>query len=272
MHRHRAPLGWAGLALWLAALAGTAAAQLPADAKIRTIAYDPDAVVTLHGVVGYQIHVQFADGEEFVNLGSGDNGAFDIGAQRNHLFIKPRETRAATNLTVLTNRRAYHFDYLVSPATPGKQAAPLVYSIRFRYPDDEARAAEAERRRQALEARMRESAAAVVRNVDYAFCGDAALKPMSVWDDGVHTRLRFEARGEFPALFVRNDDGSESLLNFHVDADEVVVHRVVRRLVLRRGQLVGCVVNQAFAGGGARASSQTSVPGLARSALDEETP
>lgn len=88
------------------------------DARVRVVTYNPDDVVTLHGYVGYQIHLQFAEGEEFVNLGSGDNAAFDVGAERNHFFIKPKEARASTNLTVLTNRRAYHFDYTVSAAAP----------------------------------------------------------------------------------------------------------------------------------------------------------
>lgn len=86
------------------------------DARVRTIDYDPEDVISLHGYVGYQIHLQFAEGETFVNLGSGDNGSFDVGAQRNHLFLKPKEAQANTNLTILTDRRTYHFDYIVSPA------------------------------------------------------------------------------------------------------------------------------------------------------------
>ena len=235
------------------------------DARVRVVAYNPDDVITLQGYVGYQIHLQFADGEEFVNLGSGDNGAFDVGAERNHFFIKPKEARASTNLTVLTNRRAYHFDYVVSAHAPtGAAARRMVYSIRFTYPEDEARAAAADRERRRTEARMTRGAAERLRNADYWFCGSESLKPISAYDDGVHTRLRFQARAEFPAMFVQNDDGSESLLNFNVEEDEVVIHRVARRFVLRRGKLVGCVVNQSFAGGGARTPTQTSAPGVQR--------
>jgi len=50
-------------------------------------------------------------------------------------------------------------------------------------------------------------------------------------DDGVHTRLSFGARSELPAIFVRNEDGSESLLNFSIDAGDVVIHRVAVRLI-----------------------------------------
>ncbi|WP_431113159.1 TrbG/VirB9 family P-type conjugative transfer protein [Variovorax paradoxus] len=234
----------------------------PVDPRVRVVAYHPDAVVRLQGYVGYQVHLQWAEGEEFVNLGSGDNGAFDVGAERNHFFIKPKEARVSTNLTVLTNRRAYHFDYVVSERAPtGAAARRMVYSIRFTYPDDEARLAAAQQERRTIEERMRQ---ARPRNTDYWFCGSKSLRPMAAFDDGVQTRLRFQARSEFPAMFVRNDDGTESLLNFHVEDDEVVIHRVARRLVLRRGELVGCVVNRSFAGGGARMRSNTQIPGVER--------
>ncbi|RZL85526.1 MAG: conjugal transfer protein TrbG [Variovorax sp.] len=235
------------------------------DARVRIVAYNPDDVVTLQGYVGYQIHLQWAEGEEFVNLGSGDNGAFDVGAERNHFFIKPKEARASTNLTVLTNRRAYHFDYVVSATAPtGRAGRRMVYSIRFTYPEDDARLAAAERERRQTEARMEQATADRPRNTDYWFCGSDTLRPMSAFDDGLQTRLRFQARSEFPAMFVQNDDGTESLLNFNIEDDEVVIHRVTRRFVLRRGKLVGCVVNRSFAGGGARMKSNTNVPGIQR--------
>ena len=235
------------------------------DARVRVVAYDPADVISLQGYVGYQIHLQFAEGEEFVNLGSGDNGAFDIGAERNHFFIKPKEARAATNVTVLTNLRAYHFDYIVSSIAPvGAAARRMVYSIRFSYPEDEARAAAADQERRQVNARMSQGATDRPRNSDYWFCGSDALKPVSAHDDGVQTRLRFQARSDFPAMFVQNDDGSESLLNFNVEADEVVIHRVARRFVLRRGGLVGRVINRSFVGGGARTPTNTSATGVQR--------
>jgi type IV secretion system protein VirB9 len=65
-------------------------------------------------------------------------------------------------------------------------------------------------------------------------------------------------------LFVLNEDGSESLLNFTVEDGEIVVHRVARRFVVRRGRLVGCVVNKAFDGGGERLESGTLAPDVMR--------
>ena len=96
-----------------------------------------------------------------------------------------------------------------------------------------------------------------MRNIDYWYCGEPSLQPTAASDDGVHTRLTFAAKAEQPAIFVLNEDGSESLLNFSMDEGDVIVHRVARRLILRRGQLAGCVVNKGFAGSGERLKSHT---------------
>jgi len=90
------------------------------------------------------------------------------------------------------------------------------------------------------------------------------LRPAAASDDGVHTRLTFAANSDLPAIFVRNADDSESLLNFSVDAGDVVIHRVAQRFILRRGALTGCVINRGFAGGGRRLESGTVAPEVQR--------
>jgi len=247
------------------ALAETIPPKGAVDPRVRVVAYNADDVVKLQGFVGYQIHLQWASGEEFVSLGSGDTGGFDIGTEKNHFFIKPKQERVGTNLTVLTNRRAYQFDYSVAKAPPNAAALKnMVYSVRFIYPQDEARLAAAELERQRTESYFVQTQGDRARNSDYWFCGSTSLKPLVAYDDGVSTRIKFAARGEFPAIFVKNEDESESLLNFNVDRDEVVIHRVARRFVLRRGQLVGCVVNKSFDGGSERQNNNTVVPGVHR--------
>ena len=78
-------------------------------------------------------------------------------------------------------------------------------------------------------------------------------------DDGVHTRLTFAAEAEQPAVFVLNEDGSESLLNFSLGEGDVILHRVARRFIVRRGSLPGCVVNKGYtdSGSGERLKSHT---------------
>jgi type IV secretion system protein VirB9 len=79
----------------------------------------------------------------------------------------------------------------------------------------------------------------------------------------VETELIFRA-GRTPAIYVRNEDGSEALVNFTVEAERVRIHRVAPAYVLRRGKLTGCIVNQGYAGGGSRARTGTVSPSVER--------
>lgn len=229
-------------------LADTVPAPGLLDPRIRTAAYNVDEVYVLRGFVGYQTDLQFEAGEQFLGLGAGDIEGISFVAQDNHLFLKPKAAKVGTNLTILTTRRTYQFDYSASALSPDATEA-VTYALRFTYPE---RASA-----KSMVATDLEMGPHHARNFDYWFCGNSAVKPEAASDDGIHTRLRFPGNAEQPAIFVLNEDGSETLLNFNMDAGDVVVHRVARRLVLRRGKLTGCVVNKAFTGSAARLDSNT---------------
>ena len=90
------------------------------------------------------------------------------------------------------------------------------------------------------------------------------MKPVAASDDGVHTRLTFGSKTELPAIFVRGEDDTESLLNFSVDDGDIIIHRVAREFIVRRGRLTGCIVNKGFAGTGERLESGTVAPTVQR--------
>jgi type IV secretion system protein VirB9 len=236
------------------------------DPRVRVVAYDAEQVIRLHGYVGYQIHFQFAEGETFVNLAAGDNKALDVGYEANHLVLKPLAEKVATNITVITTRRVYQFDYSASSERPDPDREDVIYSLRFIYPQEEARKAAEALEQQRTDLKLASAAEDThrARNSDYWGCGATAIRPQSAYDDGAQTRLRFPAHAEFPTMYVKNDDESESLVNFTVDNDEVVIHRVARSFVLRRGKLVACIQNRSFDGGGQRLDTQTLVPGVQR--------
>lgn len=242
-------------ALFLAPRAFGGAASAPeraVDPRLRTSEYSADAIYRLKGYVGYQIDLEFEPGESFVGLGAGDLESLGFAAERNHLFLKPKAAAVDTNLTVLTTRRTYQFEYSASAQHPDPSLRDVIFALRFTYP-----ASAADRAAQALERRLAGASAARPHNLAYGYRGSPELKPVSAFDDGVQTRLRFGARAELPAIFVRNDDGGESLVNFTVEADELVVHRVARGFTVRRGGLRGCIVNEAFSGSGERLGSGT---------------
>jgi type IV secretion system protein VirB9 len=252
-----------GLAAMLCNPAGAESipAKGPVDARVRTAAYDSSEVYRLRGIVGYQIDLEFEPGESFVGLGAGDLEGLAFVGQENHLFLKPKAAKVATNLTVLTSRRHYQIDYSASLQRPGDDE--LVYALRFTYATSAATAAaDAEAKR--LDSQLEGASITRTHNIDYWYCGERTLRPTAASDDGVHTRLTFAASSDLPAVFVHNEDDSESLLNFSVDAGDVVIHRVARRFILRRGKLTGCVVNRGFAGGGRRLESGTVAPDVER--------
>jgi len=215
------------------------------DARLREIEYREDQVVSLTGYVGYHIDIELEHGEQFVALGAGDSAAVDVAAEGPHVMLKPKAARVATNLTLVSSRRVYHFEYRTYEAQPPLDTA--IFALRFRYAVPPSKVAPAATPVPAV-ARVMEPPRPP--NTDYWYCGGPTLQPVAASDDGVQTRLTFASRGEWPAIFVRNEDGSESLLNFHAEGTTAVVHRVAPKFVLRRGRLVGCVENRGYAGSG----------------------
>lgn len=232
------------------------------DPRIRVTPYRAGAVYRLRGYVGYQIDITFAPGERFLGLGVGDSKGVTFAAEANHLFLKPRAPHVATNLTVLTSRRTYLFDYEAEPGPPDPSGADVIYALRFEYPELPAHAAS--QKQQQIETDLAAAHRSRLRNYDYWYCGEPSLKPTAAWDDGVQTVLVFGAHTELPAVFAWSADGSESLVNFDVQAGRIVIQRVVPRLILRRGRLTGCIVDRAFKGGGERLSSGTIAPNVKR--------
>lgn len=230
-----------------------------ADSRVRTAVYDGNEVYRIHGYVGYEIDLQFETGEYFVGIGTGDIEGLSFVSQDNHLFIKPKAKKVSTNLTVVTTRRPYQFAYTASALNPHDVEGDVIFAVRFSYPPSHGDVVA-----DGISRMLQQSADGRARNFDYGYCGSPAVKPVAASDDGVHTRLRFAAKAEQPGIFVLNDDGSESLLNFSMDADDVVIHRVVRQLIVRRGRLVGRIVNKAFTGSGERLESGTVSPTIER--------
>jgi len=229
------------------------------DHRIRSLLFVPDHVVRLRGWVGYHIDLEFESGESFQTLGGGDLAGLTYGAFDNHLVLKPAAPAVRTNLTVITNRRTYVIDYAVSAGRPDPMTDELVYSLRFQYPT-----LPGPTPGEKVTDSLAGAPVARFQNRDYAYCGHPSLQPIAASDDGVHTRLRFGLSAETPAIFVRSDDGTESLLNYSVEGQDIVIHRLARHFILRRGRLVGCVTNQGFIGAGERLGSGTVSPHVDR--------
>ena len=194
--------------------------------------YVPDQVVRLRGWVGYHVDLEFEPGESFVTLGGGDLAGLTYGAFGNHLVLKPKAPTVRTNLTVFTNKRTYVIDYAVSRG----QARPVRGRTRVFACGLIIHPIAGPTLPEQIAEDLAASPGARFQNMDYWYCGNSLLQPVAVSDDGVHTRLRFGPSAELPAIFVRSDDGSESLLNYSMEGPDMVIHRLARHFILRRGK------------------------------------
>ncbi|MCS0585421.1 TrbG/VirB9 family P-type conjugative transfer protein [Massilia pinisoli] len=249
------------------ALAGLAhAAQDPIaskdDPRIRFVDYNPNNVVTIYGKVGTSTMILFEPDEQLVDMVGGDTDAWQAAStgRRNGVFFKPAVTAPATNIQVITNKRAYNLDMKLAAK---KDMGYL--TVRFRYPADEQAAEAKARKQERIEALLQQTSP--VRNRSYTVQGADELAPVEAWDDGAVTYLRFAARSPIPAIYAASGDGDEleRVVNVNVTPDGVVeVHGVRRKFVLRSGSTVACVFNERFDAGGAAPVTKTSSPRVER--------
>jgi type IV secretion system protein VirB9 len=234
------------LLLFLALAAPAFAIDTPTpgitDPRIRFVDYDPDQVVLLTGFFGYQTMLEFAPDERIENVSIGDALGWQVTPNKkaNLLFLKPIDRSAATNMTVVTDKRRYAFDLVVAPEK--QRQAQLAYVVRFHYPQEgpvtviDIPAPE-----------VAEVIPAENWNFAYNVSGSKASLPERVFDDGKATYFTWPASSAIPGIFAIGPDGSESLVNYAIRGKYMVVDQLAPRFILRNGKDTASVVNAGYA-------------------------
>jgi type IV secretion system protein VirB9 len=255
-----------------------------ADPRIKTVDYDPQQVVRLVGAFRTATEVLFGDGETIRHVALGDTTGWDVVAETNILFAKPKAVRAPTNLIVTTTtaggaERHYTFELATRAGATGPRAPDTFFVVRFRYPVQEKAqvtaalsAAEAAVQRQVLQFKLDRAALEGPRNLAYALQGSAAIAPSEVTDNGRFTVLRFPGTQAIPAIYAVTPDGTESLTPFDVRGEFVVVHQTAAQLRLRRGREVLCIFNTAWRTAGPALDTSTAAPDVDRTLKDAPKP
>lgn len=130
-----------GILLVLATLAIAApmlasAQPITSDSRIKTFVYNPNEVFAITTHYGYQSNIEFGAKESIETISVGDRVAWQIIPAGRRLFIRAMEENARTNMTVVTNQRAYQFDLRSSSADAVFGSEELTYVVRFFYPTD----------------------------------------------------------------------------------------------------------------------------------------
>lgn len=223
-----------------------AAPALAGDARIRQVDYDPSAVVRIDGCFGFQTMVRFTPGEKIENVGIGDASRWLVvpNKRADLLFVKPAYASSHSNMTVATDRRHYSFELKAAPSDACRRGQVL-YALQFRYPaDPEPPPAVADDA--APDDPAQGVAAPAPRNAAYTFSGAAGNVPQRVFDDGSSTWFRWDDGSATPAVFALGADQSETPVDFTVEGDYLVVPRVAPAFVLRRGNAVAVLYNDAY--------------------------
>jgi type IV secretion system protein VirB9 len=281
----RLATAWAAVVALGAAHADQTPRPVAADARVRTVAYRADDVVSIEGRYGYLTMIELAADERIENVAIGDSLAWQVVPSRSAhmLFLKPVEANAATNLAVVTNRRTYAF--ALSARAPqrtrsGAPGADGLYRVIFSYPEEEAHRAAlvAARARADIIARDRAASAieAAQRSVRwttaYRMRGDRDVRPKTAVDDGRFTYFQFARNAEIPAIFAIEEDGAETLVNYVVRGPYVVVERLAPAWRLRAGKEDARIDNRRWRHDPEAGSTVAPTPVIMRDTADASSP
>lgn len=221
----------------------------PRDSRIQTAEYHPDQVYRIHSQIGRAVMVQLEEDERLSGdaaaLGMGDAEAWKVAVRGNNIIFKPQAPRPQTNMLINSNKRTYAFSLTMGG---GKTKQAATYILRFNYPDSVQRqnTLAAEKQAQAMSVLRQAGSGAEIRNTDYWGYGHRTLAPTVAWDNGRFTYLQFNNGKALPVAYKIMPDGTESLLNSHLDGDTVVIHETAEKFVLRLGKSVLALENRGY--------------------------
>lgn len=197
----------------------------------------PNNVVAIKGHYGYQTQIVFAPNETVQNVSIGDSLAWQAVPVNNNLFIKPIAS-SITNMTILTNLNSYNFQLDSRDA-----AAAPTYKLQFIYPDggyDQSGNSNA----------VGNAVDPTKLNWKYSFTGSRDLAPIETFDNNQFTFFKFKKDGasRIPAIFIVDNKGKETLVNYHVQGNYVIVNTIGEQFTLRNGNYVTSVYNDYLIG------------------------
>ncbi|WP_412497219.1 TrbG/VirB9 family P-type conjugative transfer protein [Vibrio fluvialis] len=198
---------------------------LPDDYRITEVKYNPNNVIKVRTAIGVNTLIQLEDGETILTpsagMGMGDIEAWGIDFKMNNLFLKPIADNPDSNLNIVTSKhRTYSFLLELSDYPH--------FIVRMSY-DKPKSSKDFDNRIPCSDGSM---------NFSYVKWGDQSLSPEYMWDDGRFTCLKFSNKNELPVAYQIASDGTESLINYHVQKDTMILQGISKEFRLRLGKQV----------------------------------
>jgi type IV secretion system protein VirB9 len=184
------------------------------DPRIQTVEYNPAQIVRLSVAPGVQTLVELAPGETIQTIGVGDSAAWQVSAGKrgDFFFVKNVSASAITNMSVVTASRVYNFEL----APPGGYDETSAYHVKVIYP-----------------APARGTATVDVEpSFEYSISGAKAIRPMSVYQEGMRTIIEWPEEAALPGIFMI-ENGNEALVNGEMQDGRFVIPGTPEKLVFR---------------------------------------
>jgi type IV secretion system protein VirB9 len=237
------------------------------DSRVRQVPYEPDEVVRIDAQRGFATHIALDPHERILVVAPGDRDGWQVVANRgdHDVYLKPQLAAHDTNLEIRTDRRSYSFDLVVLPLKAKFGNDEEVYRVTFTYPDEAQEKTRTDADRVLVQQRLAQPP--VVRNARYSMqvmSHSDDIAPTAAWDDGRFTYLRIPNNRRIPAIFRVAEDGSESVVDRHMEGDVIVIHEVAQRFALRLADEVVGIWNDAYDMDGVPPKDGTTVRGVKR--------
>lgn len=216
--------------------------QLGHDPRFKTFSFTPNTTYKVVTVYDNPSYIEFEAGEAVSTIINPKKLSWQFVPADNKLFVKPIESNADTQVTVMTSKRTYFFEmYAKEPDADFDK--DYSFFFKFKYPNDEESKT------------IRTYAKSILPDIDqnpwkynfnYTISGEDDIYPVKIFDDGEFTYFEFPRNSKMPAIFSVDSSGFESMVNFRVVGDYFVVEEVGNRFTLRNGADVACIFNEEF--------------------------
>jgi len=240
------------------------------DGRIQYVNYNEQDIVLVRASPTVGTQIVFSKDEQILDIASGFSQGWELFQSRNMLYIKPRAIENGsdtvfnpqvnswdTNLHVATNKYVYAFDLKLLPTDKDgniTKSRAVAYRIHFKYPQEENDKLASKKEKAQLKKLMNKKISPV--NWSYTMQigkNSKSIAPVSAYDDGRFTYLKFDGNKDFPTAFLVSENKSESIIDSHLESsipngniDILVLHKVNPQFVLRLGDAVVGIYNEHY--------------------------
>lgn len=208
----------------------TDALPAAADTRLVTFRYNDNASSFIRALAGTHVNIEVPEGEVIQGFYLSDPAQWDfhVTGDDRRVLVKPHAAGLVNTGTLVTDKRSYELTIASVP-----MGEMWFQRVRWVVPSQAQSSGQYWRAgSQQGEASADPTLNAAKLNFRYRIRGNADFAPVTVFDDGTRTWIKFDQVQDLPAIFARHGRDLE-VLDYSVQGQYVVIPSVSPELVLR---------------------------------------